>query len=243
MSDTWIVTGGSSDIAAALFDELDKRSGEKITVFAQFLSHEIDTDRANIDIRPIRADLRDPDEVQGFISAIKDSGLTPTHIIHLAAVPYSYVKVKNWDETGVDEQMRVALYSFAAICKEFLPVMAKAKSGWIVVMLTSAVTRVRPTPGICAVKGEDTPKFLCEYISVKSALMGYTESLASEYSSKGIDIYTVSPGMMETKFLRNIDPRIVEMDAAASEGGAHRSPAELASEILGRISRPDDRIS
>ena len=232
MSDTWIVTGGSSDIAAAIYKELDKRTEEKITVFAQYLSHDIDTSLANIDIRPVKADLSDSDEVQDFISAIKDSGLTPTHILHLAAVPYNYVKIKNWDETSVDKQMRVALYSFASICREFLPAMSKTKEGKVVVMLTSAVAGMKPAQGISPVKGEDTPKFLCEYVSVKSALMGYTESLASEYAAKGIDIYTVSPGMMETKFLCNIDPKIIEMDAANSAGGEHKKPETAASEIL-----------
>ena len=131
------MTGGSSDIAAAVLDELDKRTDEKITIFAQYLSHEIDTDRANLDIRPIRADLSDAADVDSFVDSIRESGLTPTHIFHLAAVPYDYVKIKAWDEESVGKQMRVGLYSFASICRAFVPVMAKEKRGDIVVMLTS----------------------------------------------------------------------------------------------------------
>ncbi len=235
MSEVWIVTGGSSDIAAALFEELDKRAEGQITVFAQYLSHDIDTTRTNIDIRPIRADLRRAEDTQAFIDAVTNSGLTPTHIIHLAAVPYNYVKIKNWDEESVDKQMRVGLYSFAAICREFLPVMSKAKKGSVTVMLTSAVTGDDPKAGITSLTGEGTPKYMCEYVAVKSALMGYVKSLAAEYASKGIDIYTVSPDMMETKFLCNIDPKIIEMDAINSEGGAHKTPSELALEILDTI--------
>jgi hypothetical protein len=41
--------------------------------------------------------------------------------------------------------------------------------------------------------------------------------------------------MMETKFLCNIDPKIIEMDAINSEGGAHKTPSELALEILDTI--------
>ncbi len=145
MSDVWIMTGGSSDIAAAVLDELDKRTDEKITVFAQYLSHEIDTERANLDIRPIRADLSDAADVDSFVESIRESGLTPTHIFHLAAVPYDYVKIKAWDEDRTDRQMRVGLYSFASICRSFVPVMAKAKRGEIAVMLTSAISGI-PAP-------------------------------------------------------------------------------------------------
>ena len=239
MSDVWIMTGGSSDIAAAVLDELDKRTDEKITIFAQYLSHEIDTDRANLDIRPIRADLSDAADVDSFVDSIRESGLTPTHIFHLAAVPYDYVKIKAWDEESVGKQMRVGLYSFASICRAFVPVMAKEKRGDIVVMLTSAISGI-PMPvktdsndsDIRILSGDDPAKFMCEYAAVKSALLGYSKSLASEYSSKGINVYTVSPDMIETKFLRNIDPKIIEMDAASLKGGAHRTAADVAADIL-----------
>ncbi len=241
MSDTWIITGGSSDIAAAIYDELDKRAKEKITIFAQYLNHEINTNRTNLDIRPVKADLSDAADTAGFIDAVKDSGLTPTHIIHLAAVPYNYVKIKAWDSASVDKQMRVGLYSFAEVCKVFMPVMAKNKTGDILVMLTSAISGLSdfaeriPATGSALITGDTTPKFMCEYVSVKAALLGYTQSLASEYFSKGIRVHTMSPDMIETKFLRNIDPKIIEMDAAGSEGGAHRTAADVADGILSAL--------
>ena len=41
---------------------------------------------------------------------------------------------------------------------------------------------------------------------------------SAEYADKGLNINGISPNMMETKFLSNIDERIVEMSA----GGASK---------------------
>ena len=52
-----------------------------------------------------------------------------------------------------------------------------------------------------------------QYSIVKHALLGMMKSLAVEYGDKNVNINGLSPNMVETKFLDNIDSRIVEMAA------------------------------
>ena len=57
------------------------------------------------------------------------------------------------------------------------------------------------------------PKALTQYTTVKYALLGLVKSLASEYSNKNIQINSISPSMIETKFLNNINEKLVELGA------------------------------
>ncbi len=225
MKQTWLVTGGSSDVARALFDELDKSVDEGTDIYAQYYSHEIDKEWKNLNIRPVRVDLSRSEDVDGLIEIIKKDEAELTHIIHLAAIPYEYVRIKEWDEVRAKKQMQVSLYSFAALCKAMVPDMARRRFGKIVVMLTDSVNSA------------SVPASMCEYISVKYALKGYAESLKSEYSGKNIDVHMLYPGMMETKFLKNINPRIIELDAQSRPDGVHMTAKDVAGEILELLER------
>jgi 3-oxoacyl-[acyl-carrier protein] reductase len=57
------------------------------------------------------------------------------------------------------------------------------------------------------------PKALTQYTTVKYALLGLVKSLASEYADKNIQINSISPSMVETKFLDNINEKLVELGA------------------------------
>ena len=220
---TWLVTGGSSEVAEALFDELNDRLNDSIDVYAQYYSNSIEKKWDRIDIHPICADLSKPTDVDRLIGEVTKDDRVITHIIHLAAVPYESVRIKEWDSDRVERQMQVGLYSFAKICKALVPGMAKRKDGQIVVMLTEAL------------KDETVPSSICEYISVKSALEGYSKALMAEYASKNISVHLFYPAMMETRFLKNINPRIIELDAEKRPGGKHMTTNALAKEILDKL--------
>lgn len=57
------------------------------------------------------------------------------------------------------------------------------------------------------------PKARSQYVTVKYALLGLMKALASEYASKRITINCLSPSMVNTKFLSDINERIIEFTA------------------------------
>ena len=61
--------------------------------------------------------------------------------------------------------------------------------------------------------------------------MGLINSLVSEYKEKGININAVSPTMVETSFLENIDNRLIEMNAMNSGMKRNVKTEEVASAI------------
>lgn len=103
--------------------------------------------------------------------------------------------------------------------KDVLPAMAKNGYGRVCVMLSSYVLG---TP----------PKYMSDYVAAKSALYGYVKAAAAEYGEKGVCVNGISPNMMETKFLQNIDEKIIEMTAAGSSMKRNISVEETVNGIL-----------
>ncbi|MCR5798939.1 MAG: SDR family oxidoreductase [Lachnospiraceae bacterium] len=145
-----------------------------------------------------QVDLANPVSVKAMAEGLVAEGVCPTHILHLAASNYDFMKIKKWDGTKARKDMEVTYFSFAEICSAFLPLMSKAGYGKVVAVLSSVTLGV-------------PPKFMSHYTACKYALLGYLKGAAAEYAGKGININGISPGMMDTKFLSAVDERILEM--------------------------------
>lgn len=211
MNKVYLITGASSEVGMAYIKKLDENVTEEVTVIAHYANdktglEEMQKELSKVKLYMVQADLslaKGADKVCAFV---KEHDLGVTHVLHLAASAFSHVKIKKWDEEKVRREMQIQFFSFASMMKEILPKMAKVGYGRVCVMLSSYVLG---TP----------PKFMSDYVAVKSALYGYVKAAAAEYGDKGICINGISPNMMETKFLQNIDEKIVQMTAESSALG------------------------
>lgn len=204
---TYIITGASSDIGTAFLKELEK-DGEQITAYCQYFSNdsklmELQAEFKNVDIRLSGCDLSSVEDTDSWINALKSESIVPTHILHLAAQKYEYMRIKNFDWDKSSKELNIQVNSFAQLLKVFGPAMSKAKFGRIAVMLTAYTIGV-------------PPKYMSDYLIAKYALLGLIKGAASEYAGTGITINGLSPSMIETKFLSEINPRIVEMTAQSN---------------------------
>lgn len=207
MEKIYAILGATSDMGMAYMREINKK-GEKCTILAihfggKEVLEKLKEELENVTMDSIQCDLSCAEEVSKTIAYIQETYGTPTHILHLAARKFEYVKfVKlNWENVLLDLEIQV--HSFAEFMKAFLPRMAKNKYGRVVTMLSSVTIGV-------------PPKYLSSYVITKYALLGLVNSLVSEYREKGITINAISPTMVETNFLSNIDERLIEMTAANS---------------------------
>ena len=78
--------------------------------------------------------------------------------------------------------------------------MAVEKRGRVITILSSVVLGV-------------PPKALTQYTTVKYALLGLMKALANEYATKRITVNCISPSMVETQFLSQINDRFIELTA------------------------------
>ncbi len=208
MDKVYLITGASSQVGMAYIKRLDATASGKVTVIAHYANSStgleaLQKELVNVDLHLVQADLSLADGADKVCAFVKEREFVVTHVLHLAAPAFSHVKIKKWDEEKVRKEMQIQFFSFASIMKELLPKMAKAGYGRVCVMLSSYVLG---TP----------PKFMSDYVAVKSALLGYVKAAAAEYGDKGVCINGISPNMMETKFLQNIDEKIVQMTAESS---------------------------
>ncbi len=208
MNKVYLITGASSEVGMAYIKKLDETAAEDVTVIAHYGKNkdsleQLQEELCHVTLHMVQADLSLAEGAEIICNIIKEQGLLVTHVLHLAASAFSHVKIKKWDEEKVRKEMQIQFFSFASMMKEILPQMAKAGFGRVCVMLSSYVLG---TP----------PKFMSDYVAVKSALLGYVRAAATEYGEKGVCINGISPNMMETKFLQNIDEKIVRMTADSS---------------------------
>lgn len=200
MTNITLIIGASSEIGLNLIKSID----EECLIIAHFYksSSELDILSRNIKNKLvlIQSDLSQEIELFNFLDTIEKHYGLPTKIVHLAAPKFKIVKFKDLTWADYQNEIDISLKALVIILNRFLPKLAKCKKGKVVCMLSSVVINM-------------PPKALSHYITTKYALLGLVKSLAHEYASKNIQINAVSPSMVETKFLDNIDNNFIELSA------------------------------
>ncbi len=197
----YVILGANSEVGMAYIRGLEQKQ-EKCKIIAHYYESTEEWGKllANccyVKVIPVQGDLSIESQTDEFLAKIREQGI-PTHILHCAAPPLSYKKIKELDWNHITKSMNIQVGAIVKVCKAFLPAMGKQHYGKVVIMLSSC------TLGI-------PPKYMTEYTMVKYALLGFMKSAACEYAAKGICINGISPSMMKTKFLKEIDERMVEL--------------------------------
>jgi 3-oxoacyl-[acyl-carrier protein] reductase len=195
-----LIIGSSSDIGIELIKSID----EDCLILAHYNSNdkvlkELSTS-INNKIELLQANLSNENEVKNLIINIEQQYGLPNKIVFLSANRVENIRFKDVDWLDFEKDINISLKSSMLILNSFLPKLAKNKRGKVVFMLSSYVMGV-------------PPKLLSHYTTIKYALLGLCKSLASEYSDKNIQINSISPSMIETKFLDNINEKFVELSA------------------------------
>jgi 3-oxoacyl-[acyl-carrier protein] reductase len=202
MNNVVFITGASSDIGEALIKSLT----EECVIIAHYNSNnkrllELQKETKN-KIVPIQANFSSNESIIEMLDKIETEIGVPNKIIHLASPKFENLRFKDVDWNNFQNEINVSLGSITLILNRFLPKMALQKRGRIVTILSSVVLGV-------------PPKALTQYTTVKYALLGLMRALASEYADKKITVNCISPSMVETQFLSQINERIVELAAEA----------------------------
>lgn len=216
----YLILGASSDLGVELINSLEaQKDDEKKIYLAHYNTSKEKLEKIQLhngnQLVCIQADLSSYESVENLINTIKKYTDAPTHIVHLAAPSFKYMRLKDFNHTSLIKSINIQVVSIARILQEFLPIMAKRKAhNKIVIMLTSYLLH---TP----------PKYVMEYAIAKSALLGLMRALAADYLGKGVNINALSPSMIETKFLSNLDERIVQNVAENSPEQRNAVPKDI----------------
>lgn len=195
-----LIVGASSDIGLDLIKSIDEdclilahynSSDDKLIELSKNINNEVVLLKANLSLEC---------DILSMIKDIEENYGIPNKIIHLAATRVENIRFKDVTWNDFEKDISISLKSSVLILNRFLPNLAKEKRGKVVLMLSSYVLGV-------------PPKALAHYTTIKYAMLGLVKSLASEYADKNIQVNSISPSMIETKFLENINEKLVEIGA------------------------------
>lgn len=216
----YLIIGASSEVGISFLKSLEQKAAQhiipqEIQVIAHYSQNkelliQLKEEFIFVSLKLVQCDLRQADKVKEMIEEIAEQG-APDCIIWLAAGKLKFQKLKKLDWEKTRENIEIQVHALADTGACFLPLMARKRFGKVVVMLSEC------TLGM-------PPKFMTEYVMVKYATLGLMKSMSMEYADKGVNVNGISPGMMETKFLSEIDERFIAMNA---EGSVKKRNAQL----------------
>ncbi len=229
---TLLVLGASADIGLEIIRQ-QAPTQDRILAHYHRSGAKLDQLRRELpgaNLVPIQADLAQASELDALVAKLRELAPLPDKIVHLPAPPLEYLRFKQLGWEHFQQYFDVQLRSLVAVLQAVLPEIARRKRGKVVVVLSSCTLGVPPGA-------------MAHYVTAKYALWGLTRALAAEYSSQRLNINAVSPSMVETAFLRNVDERMVEITAGQAPFQRSASRQDVAGAVRFLLSAESDYIT
>ncbi|KAJ5104457.1 short-chain dehydrogenase/reductase SDR [Penicillium alfredii] len=185
-SKTWLVTGASSGLGAAIA-ETALQAGHKVIATARnpTKAAESNPQITKLGGTWIELDVTSPDTSKIVENAINEAGGAVDVVVNNAG--YSLLgSIEDMSEKEIETQFCTNVYGPVRVLKGALPFLRARKSGTVVNISSSAGIDGLPT---CAI-----------YAGTKFAIEGMSESLARELAPFGIRVLLVEPGSLRTNF-------------------------------------------
>lgn len=198
MKEALLITGATSDLG---YGYLKKFKDKNITIIAFYYDFEERLDdlieNYGLNIVKIYFDFLCLDNLEEKVKELSEKYFI-SKVLHLSAPIVKQERFNKISKEVFYNDFTIQVVSLVEILKVVLLRMKKEKKGKIVIILSSCVEGV-------------PPKFWTSYVTSKYAMMGFLKSLVSEYGQFNIQINGISPSMIQSKFLNNMDERMVEM--------------------------------
>ncbi|MGL4393579.1 MAG: SDR family oxidoreductase [Fusobacteriaceae bacterium] len=198
MKKALLITGATSDLGHEFLKNLENKEQKIIALYNNSDESLKKLEKKYfLDIESVKFDLSNTNKLAEKIKELVGK-YDIQKVLHLAAPVVNQERFNKTTLKTYEKDLSIQLFSIIEILKEIIPCMKKNKYGKIIIMLSSC------TMGV-------PPKFWASYVVAKYSLLGLVKALAAEYSGYGIQINGISPSMMETKFLKEMDSRTIEM--------------------------------
>ncbi|MHC4718542.1 MAG: SDR family NAD(P)-dependent oxidoreductase [Planctomycetota bacterium] len=212
---TAFVTGGSGAVGGAIV-EVFAREGCRVAYSYHAnaeRARQLEEQLADADVRSYPLDVLDASAASELAGTVEQDVGPVDVLVNNAGVtqvmPFALIEEADWDRV-----MDVNVKGMFLVTKAFARGMIRRKRGSIVNMGSLAGMRVLDVP--------------VHYAAAKSAVVGFTLSLARELSRYGVRVNAVVPGMLSDGVSRNVpEPQQAEYKRFCTLGRAGE-PAEVA---------------
>lgn len=225
-----LVTGGTRGIGRALVRQL---AGQGAAVSFSFLSNAAAASEIVEQVKStggramaMRADVRDPRQVEAFVAATAEAFGGVDVLINNAHQPYTSKPFEDcaWDE--FQREFDALIQGSFNMVKSTLPHLKRSSYGAAIVNIGSSMTH----------KALPRHSF---YVVAKHALWGLTESLAVELGTYGIRANMVTPGPLETDHNAQLPKEFMAGLAAKTPLGARMGTCEEVASAIMLLCRRD----
>ena len=216
-----VITGGAGGIGSAISQRM---AANYLTVACYFRNGNHDEARqwqatqkaAGFDIEIIYADISNFEDCEALVASVKERFGRIDVLINNAGntcdsslkkmTPQQWQQIIDSNLTGVFNMTR-----------NVLPMMLERGYGRII--------------NISSINGRKGQFGQCNYAATKSALYGFSKSLALEVANKGITVNTISPGYTKTAMLETLQEDILNAIIADIPIGRLAKPEEIAAGV------------
>tara|TARA_B110000116_G_scaffold16621_1_gene13443 strand:- start:133 stop:870 length:738 start_codon:yes stop_codon:yes gene_type:complete len=161
-------------------------------------------------------DVKDKDSIKKFNKQIKEKHGTVSVLINNAGITADNLMIRMSDDEWSDV-IETNLSSIFRITKEIVRDMMKQRYGRII--------NIGSVVGLSGNAGQ------VNYSSSKSALLGFSKSLAREVASRNITVNTISPGFIDTDMTKKLKEEQKSALISSIPLGRMGSAAELANVV------------
>lgn len=214
-----LVTGGTGGIGTAICQEMTQLNYQVVACYFKQGNHDLarawQKKQANqgLDIDIAYADIASFKDCEKLTDLVIEKYGQIDVLVNNAGVTHDAL-LKKMTETQWHDVINANLNSVFNVTKTVLSPMLEKGYGRIIT--------------ISSVNGRKGQFGQCNYSASKSALYGFTKSLAQEVAKKGITVNTLSPGYIKTEMLASIKEDILNTIIAQIPAGRLGQPQEVA---------------
>jgi NAD(P)-dependent dehydrogenase (short-subunit alcohol dehydrogenase family) len=206
---TVLVTGANRGLGRSLVDQALKRGAKR--VYAASRQPMVVADER---VRPLVLDVTDPAQIQNAAERIESLDI----VINNAGVS---VPDDLSDRSAFERHLAVNLYGTLDVTRAFLPSLTRSHGAVVNVVSLGAVAAVPVLPA---------------YSVSKAASLSLTQSLRALLAPRGVSVYAVMPGPIDTDMVRDLDiPKTPAEDVArATLDGVERGEEDIFPDPMSR---------
>lgn len=199
---TVLVTGANRGLGGALVDEALRRGVER--VYAASRQSMVVADER---VTPLTLDVTDPSQIQGALETVESLDV----LINNAGVS---VPDDLSNRSAFEAHLAVNLYGTLDVTRAFLPALTRSQGAVVNIVSLGAVAAVPVLPA---------------YSVSKAASLSVTQSLRALLAGRGVSVYAVMAGPIDTEMVRDLDiPKTPPEDVArATLDGVERGEEEI----------------
>jgi len=212
---TAIVTGGSGAVGEAIVRVLAREGCRVAFTYNSQVdkARQIEADPAGADVRAYALDVLDAAAAVALATRV-EADLGPLDVLVNNAglsqvMPFALIEEADWDR-----MMGVNVKGMFLVTKAFIRGMIRRKAGSVVNIGSLAGMRLLDVP--------------VHYATAKSAVVGFTLSLAREMARYGIRVNAVVPGMLTAGVASNVPDKQREEYCRYCTAGRPGEPSEVA---------------